>query len=161
MATKLTLLTAGTHGDVHPFVALGLGLQERGYEVTLAAPTNFEGLAVGRGLAFSPLRADYYELATSAEGRAMLSGNPLRVAMTAKRVMPAMVRRLLDDSWDAARGAEGIVYHPKVLAGAHLAEALGRPALLAHTVPVLSPTRAFPIPGLVNRDLGGPLNRAS
>ena len=39
--------------------------------------------------------------------------------------------------------------HPKTLAGPHLAERLGVPALVAAAVPMLSPTRAFPVPGLV------------
>ena len=36
MATKICILTFGTRGDVQPYLALGLGLQAAGYEVTIA-----------------------------------------------------------------------------------------------------------------------------
>src|SRR3712207_21652 len=111
----LTLLTAGTQGDVQPFVALGIGLRDAGYDVTVAAPLDSETLVSSRGLPYAPLHADYYELATSEEGRAMLSGNPLQIARNLGRVVTPMIRRLLDDSWEAARGSDAIVFHPKVL----------------------------------------------
>jgi sterol 3beta-glucosyltransferase len=71
-----------------------------------------------------------------------------------------MVRRMLDDAWDAAQDTDAIVYHPKTLAGPHLSERLGVPTFAAAAVPMLSPTRAFPVPGLVKRGFG-PLNRAT
>jgi sterol 3beta-glucosyltransferase len=37
-----TLLTTGTLGDVRPYLALDLGLQDLGHRVTLVAPENFE-----------------------------------------------------------------------------------------------------------------------
>ena len=54
-----------------------------------------------------------------------------------------------------------IVAHEKTLAAPHIAGKLGIPDVQALTVPMLTPTRAFPLPGMVNRDLGGVLNRAS
>ncbi len=54
-----------------------------------------------------------------------------------------------------------VVYHPKALGGYHIAEALGVPGLLAHPVPMFSPTRAFPNPVLPVADLGGFLNKIS
>jgi sterol 3beta-glucosyltransferase len=54
-----------------------------------------------------------------------------------------------------------IVAHEKTLAAPHLAEKLGIPHVRALTVPMLTPTRAFPLPAMVHHDLGGLLNRAS
>ena len=54
-----------------------------------------------------------------------------------------------------------IVAHQKSLAAPHLAEALDIPHVRALAVPMLTPTRAFAVPGLVRRILGGLLNRAS
>lgn len=59
-----------------------------------------------------------------------------------------MVRQMLDDTWDAARDADLIVYHPKALAGVHLAERLDIPCIVAPVVPILVPTAAFPAPGI-------------
>lgn len=53
-----------------------------------------------------------------------------------------------------------VVHHPKVLTAAHAADAMGVPHVVVETVPTLSATRAFPMPGVANRDLG-PLNRST
>jgi UDP:flavonoid glycosyltransferase YjiC (YdhE family) len=74
--------------------------------------------------------------------------------------MPAW-RQMLVDEWEAARGADAVVYHPKAFGGYHIAEALGVPGFLALPVPALSPTRAFPVPVLPLPNLGGALNNLS
>ena len=160
MSFHVTILAAGTRGDVQPFVALALGLLDAGREVTLACNAEFRPLAERHGVPFHPLRADYLALADTPEGRAALQGNPLTATRRMRAVAAPMVRRMLDDAWLAAQDTDAVVYHPKTLAGPHLAERLGVPALVAAAVPMLSPTRAFPVPGLVKHSLG-PLNRAT
>lgn len=157
---KVALLTVGTRGDVQPFVALALELARRGHEVTLAAPTDARDLVEGFGLSYAPLRADALDLARSDEGRAAIAGNPLAIAKLLRDVVLPGMRALLDDGRAAARGADALVFHPKALSGRHLAEALGVPAWVVATAPLLVPTRAFPAPATVTRDLG-PLNRAT
>src|SRR4051812_45224577 len=39
---NITLMTFGTRGDVQPFLALAVALRDRGHNVTLAAPSDFE-----------------------------------------------------------------------------------------------------------------------
>jgi UDP:flavonoid glycosyltransferase YjiC (YdhE family) len=41
---RVALVAAGSRGDVQPLLALGIGLRERGHEVRLAAPAEFEPL---------------------------------------------------------------------------------------------------------------------
>lgn len=158
---NITILTAGTRGDVQPYIALALGLQRAGYAVTVASGTNFAAFVQQYGLEYAPLRADYYELIDSPEGKDLLSGNPLRMLRNMRAVVFPLMRRMLDDSWAAAHGAEAIIFHPKVLSGVHLAEKLRIPCFAAVAVPVVVPTRAFPMPGITTRNLGGPLNRAT
>jgi sterol 3beta-glucosyltransferase len=161
MPPHVTLLAAGTRGDVQPFIALSLGLLDAGYAVTLGANAEFRGLVERHGVPFHPLRADYLTLADTPEGREAMSGNPLTATRRMRTATAPMVRRMLDDAWRAAQDTDLVVYHPKTLAGPHLSERLGVPAFVASAVPMLSPTRAFPVPGLVKRSLGGTLNRAS
>ena len=52
---KILLTTVGSAGDVHPFVAIGLALAERGCEVALAANPHFEPLVRSAGLGYEPL----------------------------------------------------------------------------------------------------------
>jgi sterol 3beta-glucosyltransferase len=138
---------------VVPFAALAGRLAGRGHEVTLAADAGFERLAPGGRVEFAPIRADFRSLVpTPGRKRPSLRGE----------VFP-VIRGMLEDSWSVAqsRQPEVVVAHQKSLAGPHLAERLGIPQVQALTVPMLTPTREFPLPGMIRHDLGGVLNRAS
>lgn len=50
--TNILLMPVGSHGDVHPFVALGRALQSRGHDCTLITSAYFESLAKKTGLPF-------------------------------------------------------------------------------------------------------------
>lgn len=156
---NIVILTAGSRGDTQPYIALAQRLQQEGYRVTLGAPANFETFVSNYGIPFAPLRADYYQLMDSEEGRDLKSGNPMRVMRQMQTVIFPLMRRLLDDCWQAAQGADAIIFHPKVLAAPHLAEELNIPVIAAIPVPIMTPTSAFPAPGVIHRDLGGTLNR--
>jgi UDP:flavonoid glycosyltransferase YjiC (YdhE family) len=56
--TNFLLITIGSHGDVHPYVGLGMALRARGHEVTLATNGHFEPLARSAGLSFVELGSD-------------------------------------------------------------------------------------------------------
>ncbi len=47
------LLPVGSHGDVHPFVAVGKALRERGHRVTMITSEPFHDVAVRHGLEFA------------------------------------------------------------------------------------------------------------
>src|SRR5918994_2737631 len=155
---KVAILTLGSRGDVQPYVALGAGLEAAGHEVVLAPGKGLAGVVAGHGLRHAALDVDLFERMQTPEGKAALAGKTL--PGTIRKVM-ATYRRLLDDEWAAAQGADAVVYHPKALGGYHVAEALGVPGFLAHPVPMFSPTRAFPNPVLPFADLGGYLNGSS
>ena len=55
---KFLLIAIGSHGDVHPFVGMGLALQRRGHDVTIATNGHFESLVRNVGLEFSELGTD-------------------------------------------------------------------------------------------------------
>jgi sterol 3beta-glucosyltransferase len=74
-----------------------------------------------------------------------------------------VIRGMLEDSWTVAnaRRPAAIVAHDKTQAAPHIAERLGIPHVRALTVPMLTPTREFPLPAMVRHNLGGLLNRAT
>lgn len=55
---NITILTYGSRGDVQPFLALALGLQQDGHTVKLAAPHRFADFVARRGVPFVPLAGD-------------------------------------------------------------------------------------------------------
>jgi sterol 3beta-glucosyltransferase len=149
----IMVLTAGSTGDFEPFAALSERLGRRGHTVTLTADAGFERLAPDGPVEFAPIRADFQSLVPTPERkRPSLRGE----------VFPLM-RSMLQDSWTVAwaRQPEVIVAHQKSLAAPHLAEKLGVPHIRVLTVPMLTPTREFPLPGIIRHNLGAVLNRAS
>jgi sterol 3beta-glucosyltransferase len=155
---NITILTIGSRGDVQPFVALGVGLEEAGHEVTLATGKAFEAFVAEHGLRHFALEVDLLERLQSPEGKAAVSGKKL---LTTMKKAASMYSRVLNQEWAASQGADALVYHPKALGGYHIAEALDVPGFLTHPVPMFSPTRAFPNPVLPVTNLGGVLNRFS
>jgi sterol 3beta-glucosyltransferase len=149
----IMVLTAGSIGDFEPFAALAERLGRRGHTVTLTADAGFERLAPDTPVEFAPIRADFQSLVPTPERK--------RLSLRGE-VFPVM-RSMLEDSWTVARSRqpEVIVAHQKSLAAPHLAEKLGVPHVQALTVPMLTPTREFPLPGIVRHNLGPVLNRAS
>ena len=64
---KTCILTMGTRGDVQPYIALGLGLQGSGHEVTLATLVEFESFVKAHGILYAPLRGDFIKAAQEAK----------------------------------------------------------------------------------------------
>lgn len=161
MPLRIAIQTLGTRGDIQPYVALALGLQEAGFTVSFATSPQFEAFVTQHGLLFEPLPGDIVDLVQTPLGKAALSGRNRLVSTfrLLRRIRP-MFERLVEAQWAAARGADAIVYHPKAIGGVHIAEKLEIPAFVALPLPGLSPTRAFPSPMLPFVNLG-PLNRAS
>lgn len=58
MSSRIVLATLGSFGDLHPHMALALGLRERGHDVVLASSPYYADKVHGAGLAFAPLRPD-------------------------------------------------------------------------------------------------------
>jgi len=154
---NITILAIGTRGDVQPYVALGQGLRAAGHVVTIATSAQFAPMITARGLQHATLGGDFLALLETPAGKKALSGNPIAAY---QKVIP-MLRGLLDDCWQVSQGADALIYHPKTLGGYHVAEKLGVPGILAHPVPLLSPTAAYPSVLLPWDNLGATLNRAS
>ena len=135
---KITLLTIGSQGDLQPFIALALGLQKAGHEITLATHTNFENLVTTHGIQFAPIRIDSYQLINSIAQRGLISSNSFRAIQNLAITLNSILRQILDDSWKAAQEAEALIYHPLLLCELHIAEALHIPCIIASTVPFVS-----------------------
>lgn len=153
---RVLILTAGSRGDVQPFVALGRGLRDAGYAVTMCTAETFRPFVTANGLHYAYMNDKLLNLKDTAEGTAALEGKGNKLALM-KQAMPLM-REMLHDSWQAAHGIDALIFHPKALAGSHIAEALRIPAFASIPLPMLTPTAAFPNP-IVPVNLGPLANR--
>ena len=122
-----------------------------GHEVALAAPEMFGAFVTGNGVTFAALDDGPMRLVgTSGAREAMEGGVRARVALA--RGLPKLFGALFKDAWavaseGAGAGADMVVHNGQVLAGQHVAEALGVPSVLALPIPMYVPTREFPWPG--------------
>ncbi len=151
---RVLLLTAGSRGDVEPFLALARRIGRAGHEVRLGVTAEFVDVVRRAGVEVAPLEGNLADLV------AQQGVSPLRALRTYRSVIRPMMARMLQS---AARAAvayhpDVVVHHPKVLSAAAAAERLGVPRVLVEIVPTITPTREFPAAGLTARDLG-PLNR--
>lgn len=55
MPKRILLTTTGSLGDLHPFIAIGLGLRARGHAVTLATSNFYKSKVEQTGLTFAPM----------------------------------------------------------------------------------------------------------
>ena len=155
------MVTLGSAGDVHPFLALGSALRRRGHAVTVATIGYFEDLVRGEGLGFAPMgtREEFDEILANPDFWCPRRGIPLLVR---KVVIPALSRAygLIED---LAR-RETVVVASTLVLGARVAqEKLRVPLATVHlqpssflslAEPPLSPLLTLP------RWLPQPLSRA-
>ncbi len=91
------LFTYGSRGDVQPYIALAIGLQNQGHQVSLSAPGNFRDFVEGYGISFYPLYGNADELLqTPAAQKALEGGNLfslLRILQKEGRVIQPLVNR--------------------------------------------------------------------
>ena len=136
----------GTRGDVQPYVALGLGLQRVGHDVTLGTTPDFRSLAEDSGLPC---------ITTQQDLRGMLAHY-----RNARAARWGFFRMILEVTPALATGAEALIYSAAFLLSApHVIEHLGIPALPTALQPFLTPTRTFPVVGMPALPFGGRYNR--
>ncbi|WP_317229618.1 glycosyltransferase, partial [Clavibacter sp. MX14-G9D] len=146
---RLMLLTAGTRGDVEPFVALARHAAARGHEVRLALP---DDAVVPAGVDAVAIGLDARRMLSPA-GRApwaLLRHVRAEVRPAMRRMLAVAVRETL------AFDPDVVVHHPLVLSAPMVADALGVPRVLAELAPVATPSARFPAAGgpTATRDLG-------
>jgi len=169
---RITLLTLGTHGDVQPFVALGVGLQRARHVVRLAARDKYRSFVTSHGLEFASLGD---EVDDEKMGKAIPTEPPgklVQAVQLTRSFLPGHTAPswpetlpwldwLVERSFKACEGADAVVSGIMTLWANSLAEKLKVPWFIGLLQPC-TPTRAFPsLPFMpyVPSTLGGGLNR--
>jgi len=162
---NILIQTAGSRGDVEPYVALGQGLLRAGHRVTVNTCDRFRDFVAQRGLDYVYLNSGLIDLLDTEVGRGAIEdmGSFFRAIRMVPRLMREssdIQRSMLAEGWDAARSVDPdlILFNSK-MAGAHYAEKLGVPSVLAMPLPQFVPTSAFPALGFPRLPLGRSYNR--
>jgi rhamnosyltransferase subunit B len=130
MRRKVVISTAGSLGDLNPFIALALELKARGYEPLIASQDEFRAKIQAEGIDFHALRPGVEDVkgelgideqtifrkATNGS-----SGLPFLV----RRIAMPFLRRAYEDMMSATQGASLVVTHPSAFAARLAAENRG------------------------------------
>lgn len=162
---KITVIAAGSRGDIQPCIALSRGLQQAGYQICLTAPENFAGFIEAHEVGFRPLRGDVQKIMASSTGQKFMEtggANPIKSVRAMRKMIGSVFMKMAQDAYSACQDAEAIicqgVFSPL---GQSIAEALNVPIINIEPTPLL-PTRSFPAPSWpIQRDWGGLHNHSS
>ncbi|MBU5676370.1 glycosyltransferase [Alkaliphilus sp. MSJ-5] len=160
---KVTFLTLGSRGDVQPYVALAKELIKNGHEALVCTGGSFRNFIKQNEVEFYEASADLMAILESKEGRKVFNGgnyNIFKIMKYAKEVITPAYRKSLSDFLEASKGSDVIVYHPKALGAADIAEYLRIPCISMPPVPILYPITEFPNFAISStRNLGYTLNK--
>jgi UDP:flavonoid glycosyltransferase YjiC (YdhE family) len=133
---RFLLTTLGSLGDLHPYIAVGKGLQERGHAVTLATSEIYRTRVDGEGLNFQPLRPDLSGVIDNPEAiRKAVQGRKGTEYIIRKMFLP-WLEQGFEDTLAAARDADLIVGHPIAYGTPIAAEVLGKPWVSVALAPI-------------------------
>jgi sterol 3beta-glucosyltransferase len=139
---KITILTYGSRGDVQPFLALAIGLQKRGHEVTLAAPHRFAGFVAQYNIPFAPLAGDPEEISKAFNDA---GHNAIKMIRAISDYVNSIALDVSRDAFAACDDADLIVHSFLFTTGGHsLARMRGIPDVSIQTFPIFAPTREYP-----------------
>jgi rhamnosyltransferase subunit B len=124
---RIVLTTLGSLGDLHPYVAIALGLKARGHEAVLATAECYRQKVEALGLGFRAVRPDCDIVADPVVMRRFMNFRWGTIRVLREFFLPA-VRETYEDTMAAVNGgADLLVSHPITFATRLVAEKKGIP----------------------------------
>lgn len=155
---RAVFATIGTRGDVQPYLALAVAMQQQGYSVIFGATEEFETLITSYGIEFYSLGPSIAEFLhqsrfEKAMSQSMLINGPALLRQ-GQRILDVAARR----AWVMAQGADLILLNMNVSFGIDIAEALDIPVIMMALQPLTS-TSEFPFCAYDGPDFGPTFNQ--
>ena len=121
---RIVLATFGSFGDLHPYIALALGLKDRGHDPVVATHETYRAKVEALGVGFRPVRPNIDPSTPDVE--------LIRKVMDLRKgpevvigLFMAALRDSYDDTLAAAEGAGLLVAHPLTFTARMVAETTG------------------------------------
>jgi rhamnosyltransferase subunit B len=127
MSKKVLLTTLGSLGDLHPYIAVGLGLRDRGHAVTIATSEIYRAKVEGEGLRFHPIRPDMGNLVDNPEVLSRAVHPRTGTEYVFRKLILPWIEQSFEDTLEASRDADLIVGHPIAFATPTVAEYVKKP----------------------------------
>jgi sterol 3beta-glucosyltransferase len=156
----ISIVSAGSRGDVQPYIALGVGLQKAGHKVRFLAPSDYRSLAGENHLTFVDLGGNMQSIAQGLEGQ-LEQGNMLKIMFEMRGAAAQLIGEATEKCVEASEGSDAILAGLGAFSIAvTTSEALDIPYVPAFLYPftptsefanVLSPIRSKRMPGWAKR----------
>lgn len=141
---KITLLSYGSRGDVQPYLALAVGLQNAGHQVKLAAPHRFQDFVDRYRIPFAPLAGDP---GTISQRLNNAGTNPIGMVRAISDYVFSIASQVVVQAFAACQDADLIVHSFLFTSGGHaFARKLNIPDISIQLFPVFAPTAEIPPP---------------
>ncbi|MGO9464981.1 MAG: glycosyltransferase [Isosphaeraceae bacterium] len=124
---RIVLTTFGSLGDLHPYIALALGLQARGHEAIIATTRHYQQRIVARGIGFHDVRPDGPDLNADRHAMRRIMDSRKGTEFVVRELLMPVLRESYEDVLAAARGADLLVSHVLTYATRLVAEKTGIP----------------------------------
>jgi UDP:flavonoid glycosyltransferase YjiC (YdhE family) len=123
---RFLLTTFGSLGDLHPYIAVGLGLKRRGHHVTIATSGVYRAKVEGEGLHFHPVRPDIGAFLEDPREIARAFHPRTGTEYVMRRMLLPYLEQSYKDLREIAGEADLLLGHPIAFATPIVAEELGK-----------------------------------
>jgi UDP:flavonoid glycosyltransferase YjiC (YdhE family) len=140
---QVTIIGAGSRGDVQPYVALGKGLKDAGHTVRVLASQDFQNLITTHGLEFFDMGGSMETVTQGMQGL-LEQGNFIKILSSMGPAAQHLVVQAAVSGLVACEGSDLVIAGlGGIFVGLALSEKLGLPFVPAYLYP-FTPTREFP-----------------
>lgn len=144
---NIGIFTYGTRGDLQPYVALALGLIDKGHQVTISATEDFKDFVEGFGVPFQTLWGNAETMMNSSEGKLILkSENPIKLMKYYFKVLHDNKEPLRKSYYEAISKVDVIIANLMTLPiVSAIAEKQKKKMALTYFMPPVVATAEFPL----------------
>ena len=144
---NIGIFTYGTRGDLQPYVALALGLLDKGHDVTISATEDFKNFVEGFGIKFEPLWGNAETMMNSKEGQSILqTENSIKLMKYYFKVLHENREPLRKSYYQAISKIDFIIANSMTLPIVSvIAEKQNKKVALTYFMPPVVPTTEFPL----------------
>src|ERR1700761_5401929 len=122
----IVLASTGTLGDLHPYLAVGVGLNQRGHRVLVATGESYRQRVEGAGLEFRKMAPDFAAAASPAMCRRIFDGNK-GVNVALREILVPALDEGYTDLLAACEESDLLIAQTGVFTAPLVAEKLGIP----------------------------------
>lgn len=122
MPPRVLITTFGSLGDIHPYIALSLGLQQRGFEPIFATSEYYREKITSLGIPFRSIRPDHPGESEAKEWMKRLMDLNRGSEYVVREYIAPVINETYADTLAAAEGVDLLVSHPLTYATPIVAE---------------------------------------